>query len=85
MFWRKKKQQVEQAVDEVALATNDLMQKTMVIGPSGVLLLLGAAVVGAAATYYVTQKKKAQKAGGDDTNKKPLRKERLFRILVRGA
>ncbi|OAI44033.1 hypothetical protein AYO42_05415 [Rhizomicrobium sp. SCGC AG-212-E05] len=68
MFWRKKKKQVEQAVDEVALATNDLMQKTMVIGPSGVMLLLGAAVVGAAATYYVAQKKKAKKA--DDPNKK---------------
>jgi Flp pilus assembly protein TadG len=69
MFWRRKKKQVEQAVDEVALAANDLVQKTMVIGPSGVLLLLGAAAVGVAATYYVTQKKKAKKAG-DDTNKK---------------
>ncbi len=68
MFWRRKKKQVEQAVDEVALAANDLVQKTMVIGPSGVLLLLGAAAVGAAATYYVTQKKKAKKA--DDANKK---------------
>jgi len=69
VFWRRKKKQVEQAVDEVALAANDLVQKTMVIGPSGVLLLLGAAAMGAAATYYVTQKKKAKKAG-DDTNKK---------------
>ncbi len=62
MFWRKKKKQVEQAVDEVALATNDLVQKTMVIGPSGVLLLLGAAVVGAAATYYVAKNRKNAKA-----------------------
>lgn len=61
MFWRKKKKQVELAVDEVALATNDLMQKTMVIGPSGVLLLLGAAAVGAAATYYVTKTRKGAK------------------------
>ena len=61
MFWRKKKQQVEQAVDEVAIATNDLVEKTMVIGPTGVLLLLGAAAVGAAATYYVTRKGKASK------------------------
>ena len=61
MFWRRKKKQVEQAVDEVALATNDLVQKTMVIGPSGVLLLLGAAVVGAAATYYVTRTRKGAK------------------------
>lgn len=66
MFWRKKKKQVEQAVDEVALATNDLMQKTMVIGPSGVLLLLSAAVVGAAATYYVTKtRKNAKPAPGE--------------------
>ncbi len=67
MFWRRKKKQVEQAVDEVALATNDLMQKTMVIGPSGVLMLLGAAVVGAAATYYITKAKK----GGKTASAKP--------------
>ena len=66
MFWRRKKKQVEQVVDEVALATNDLMQKTMVIGPSGMLLLLSAAVVGAAATYYVTKtRKKAKAAPGE--------------------
>ena len=83
MFWRKKKKQVEQAVDEVALATNDLMQKTMVIGPSGVLLLLSAAVVGAAATYYVTKTRKGAKTApdahpapsprGQDNNKKAAR------------
>ena len=57
-FWRRKKEQVEQAVDEVATATSDLVEKTAVIGPTGVLLL-GAAAVGAAATYYVTKKRKA--------------------------
>ena len=57
-FWKRKKQQVEQAVDDVAVTATDLAEKTMVIGPTGVLLLLGAAAVGAAATYYVTQKKK---------------------------
>lgn len=62
LFWKRKKQQVEQAVDEVATATTDLVEKTAVIGPTGVLLLLGAAAVGAAATYYVTRKRKAKKA-----------------------
>ena len=57
-FWKRKKQQVEQAVDDVAVTASDLAEKTMVIGPTGVLLLLGAAAVGAAATYYVTQKNK---------------------------
>ena len=57
-FWKRKKQQVEQAVDDVAVTANDLAEKTMVIGPTGVLLLLGAAAVGAAATYYVTRKNK---------------------------
>ena len=57
-FWKRKKEQVEQAVDDVAVTATDLAEKTMVIGPTGVLLLLGAAAVGAAATYYVTQKNK---------------------------
>lgn len=81
MFWRKKKAQAKQKVDEVAIAANDLVEKTMVIGPTGVLLLLGAAAVGAAATYYVTQKKKGAKPapgeaalsaqpGHEDDNKK---------------
>jgi hypothetical protein len=61
-FWRRKKEQVEQAVDEVATATSDLVEKTAVIGPTGVLLLLGAAAVGAAATYYVAQNHKKKKA-----------------------
>jgi len=72
-FWKRKKQQVEQAVDEVAVTATDLAEKTMVIGPTGVLLLLGAAAVGAAATYYVTQKTK--KAASTETasskSKKP--------------
>ena len=61
-FWRRKKQQVEQAVDEVATATSDLVEKTAVIGPTGVLLLLGAAAVGAAATYYVAKTRQKKKA-----------------------
>ena len=61
LFWKRKKQQVEQAVDEVATAATDLAEKTAIIGPTGVLLLLGAAAVGAAATYYVTRKRKAEK------------------------
>jgi len=61
-FWRRKKEQVEQAVDEVAAATSDLVEKTAIIGPTGVLLLLGAAAVGAAATYYVAQNRKKNKA-----------------------
>ena len=64
-FWKRKKQQVEQAVDDVATTATDLAEKSMVIGPTGVLLLLGAAVVGAAATYYVTQKRKADKKAPD--------------------
>ena len=61
-FWKRKKQQVEQAVDEAAVTANDLVEKTMTIGPTGVVLLLGAAAVGAAATYYVTQSRKKKKA-----------------------
>jgi uncharacterized protein HemX len=61
-FWRRKKQQVEQAVDEMATATSDLVEKTAIIGPTGVLLLLGAAAVGAAVTYYVAQTRKKKKA-----------------------
>ena len=67
MFWRKKKKQVEQAVDEVAIAANDLVEKSIVIGPTGVLLLLGAAAVGAAASYYVTKTQTNQKSA----DKKP--------------
>ena len=72
-FWKRKKEQVEQAVDDVAVTATDLAEKTMVIGPTGVLLLLGAAAVGAAAAYYVTQKTK--KAASTETasskSKKP--------------
>jgi hypothetical protein len=62
MFWRRKKQQVEQVVDDVAITATDLAEKTMIIGPGGVLLLLGAAAVGAAATYYVAKTRKKKKA-----------------------
>ena len=65
-FWKKKKQQVEQAVDEVATKTSDLVEKTAIIGPTGVLLLLGAAAVGAAATYYVAQQRKNKKAASKE-------------------
>jgi hypothetical protein len=70
-FWRKKRAQAEQAVDEVAIAATDLAEKTMTIGAGGVLLMLGAAAVGAAAAYVANQtyqkkmgqkKKAAQKA-----------------------
>ena len=64
-FWKRKKQQVEQAVDEVATATSDLVEKTAIIGPTGVLLLLGAAAVGAAATYYVAKSRKNKKSVGE--------------------
>ena len=63
-FWKRKKQQVEQAVDEVAAGATDLAEKTMTIGPTGVLLLLGAAAVGAAATYYVAQTRKNNRSVG---------------------
>jgi hypothetical protein len=62
MFWRRKKEQVEQVVDEVATTATDLAEKTLTIGPGGVLLFLGAAAVGAAATYYVSQRRKNKKA-----------------------
>ena len=61
MFWRKKTKQAKQKVDEVAIAANDVVEKTMVIGPTGVMLLLGAAAVGAVATYYVTKARKGAK------------------------
>ncbi len=60
-FWRKKKEQVEHAVDEVATAATDLVEKTAVFGPGAVALLLGAAAVGAAATYYVARKSNKKK------------------------
>ena len=65
-FWKRKKQQVEQAVDDVATKTSDLVEKSAIIGPTGVLLLLGAAAVGAAATYYVTQQRKNKKAASNE-------------------
>ena len=62
MFWKRKKQQVEQAVDDVAVTATDLAEKTLTIGPGGVLLLLGAAAVGAAATYYVARSARRRKS-----------------------
>jgi hypothetical protein len=60
-FWRRKKAQVEQAVDEAARVATDLAEKTMTIGPGGVLLMLGAAALSAGAAYYVVQKRKQKK------------------------
>jgi hypothetical protein len=73
-FWTRKKQQVEQAVDEVATATSDLVEKTAIIGPGGVLLLLGAAAVGAAATYYFAQTRQKKKAAQQAALPKPDKK-----------
>jgi hypothetical protein len=69
MFWKKRRKDVQaqvqakaQAVADDAVKTaTDLAEKSMVIGPTGVILLLGAAVVGAAATYYVAKKRKLAK------------------------
>jgi hypothetical protein len=61
-FWKKKQAQVERAVDDVAVTATELAEKTLTIGPGGVLLMLGAAAVGAAATYYVAQTRKKKKA-----------------------
>ena len=60
-FWKKKKAQVEQVVDDVAITATDLAEKTLTIGPGGVLLMLAAGAASAAATYYVVQKRKAAK------------------------
>ncbi|HWA69742.1 MAG TPA: hypothetical protein VG821_07905 [Rhizomicrobium sp.] len=43
-------------VDDVAVTATDLAEKTMTIGPGGVLLMLGAAAISAGAAYYVVQK-----------------------------
>ena len=75
-FWKRKKQQVEQAADEVATATSDLVEKTAIIGPTGVLLLLGAAAVGAAATYYLAQSRKNKKAASQEAASSKSEKSR---------
>jgi hypothetical protein len=62
VFWKKKRAQVEQAVDEVAVTATELAEKTLTIGPGGVLLMLGAAAVGAAAAYVANQKYQKKKA-----------------------
>jgi hypothetical protein len=71
-FWRKKREQVEQAVDDVTATATDLAEKTLTIGPGGVLLLLGAAALGAAATYYVA---KGRRGPAGAPNKKAARKD----------
>jgi hypothetical protein len=60
-FWKRRRQQVEQVVDDVTVTATDLAEKTLTIGPGGVLLMLGAAALGAAATYYVAKNSKAPK------------------------
>jgi hypothetical protein len=66
MFWRRKRKEIADEATRTAAGlaekTTDLAEKTMTIGPTGVLLLLGAAAVGAAATYYVAQKRRNKKA-----------------------
>jgi uncharacterized protein HemX len=66
-FWKKKREQVEQAVDDVTTVATELAEKTATIGPTGVLLLLGAAAIGAAATYYAAQSHKKKKAARSGT------------------
>ena len=61
-FWKKKQAQVERAVDDVAVTATELTEKTLTIGPGGVLLMLGAAAVGAAAAYVANQKYQKKKA-----------------------
>ncbi|MBA2588962.1 MAG: hypothetical protein H0U98_10095 [Alphaproteobacteria bacterium] len=72
-FWKKKRAQVENAVDEVAVTATELAEKTLTIGAGGVLLMLGAAAVGAAAAYVANQtyqkKKAASKAARSKSDK----------------
>ena len=73
-FWKRKKAQVENAVDEVAVTATELAEKTLTIGAGGVLLMLGAAAVGAAAAYVASkqyQKKKAAKQAARSKSDKP--------------
>ena len=70
-FWKKKKAQAEQAVDEVAIAATDLAEKTLTIGAGGVLLMLGAAAVGSAAAYVAKQKYQKKKAAQKAASSKP--------------
>jgi hypothetical protein len=57
MFWKKKRAQVGQAVDEVAQTATELAEKSLVIGWGGVAVLVGAAAVGAAAAYVVARRR----------------------------
>jgi hypothetical protein len=61
--WKRRRKQARQAVDEVAATATDLAEKTLTIGPGGVLMLLGAAAIGAAATYYVSRRRKSAGKG----------------------
>ena len=57
MFWKKRRAQVGQAVDEVAQTATELAEKSLVIGWGGVAVLVGAAAVGAAAAYVVARRR----------------------------
>ena len=61
MFWRKKRKQVEELADDASRIANDLAEKTMTIGPTGVALLLGAAALTAAIAYVVHKQNKNKK------------------------
>lgn len=61
MFWKKKRAQVGQAVDEVAQTATELAEKSLVIGWGGVAVLVGAAAVGAAAAYVVARRRRGSK------------------------
>jgi uncharacterized protein HemX len=69
-FWKKKQLQAEQTVDDVAIAATELAEKTLTIGPGGVLLMLGAAAVGAAAAYVVNQQHQKKKAASKAASSK---------------
>jgi hypothetical protein len=62
MFWRKKRNQVEELADDAGRVAANLAEKTMMIGPTGVSLLLGAAALTAAAAYVVHRQNKNKKA-----------------------
>jgi hypothetical protein len=68
MFWKKKRAQVGQAMDEVAQTATELAEKSLVIGWGGVAVLVGAAAVGAAAAYVVTkQRRKNERAAPESS------------------
>ena len=61
MFWQKKKAQVEELADDAVKVAADIAEKSMVIGPTGVVLLLGAAAAAGVAAYIVARNRKSHK------------------------